>query len=259
MNITLITDFGMRDPYVAAVKGIILQRCPDARIHDLTHEIAPGDIMEAAIFLRSSIPHFPAGTVHVVVIDPGVGTDRRRLVVCAAGQYFVFPDNGLLTMLLEDFNLEWARCIEDTPLLNHPVSSTFHGRDVFAPIAAYLASGGDVTEIGPEVDDLVKLSFPVATAHGDCIVGEIIHVDRFGNAISNIWRRDIPKGKVPCKITVGSQSFDRIGTTYGESEPGTPVVLFGSSGLLEVAVNRMNASHAFGLKTGDILTVQLAD
>ncbi len=257
MNITLTTDFGMRDPYVAAMKGAILHRCPEARIHDLSHEIAPGDVMEGAFFLRSCIGQFPRETVHLVVIDPGVGTDRRRLAVRAAGQYFVLPDNGLLTLVLANSELEWGRSIDDTPLLNHPVSNTFHGRDVFAPIAAHIAAGGEPEEIGPMVDDVVRLSFPVVLQEDGVVTGEIIHIDRFGNALSNIRRTDFHGSTKACTVTLGSLEFDRISTTYGTSDPGTPVVLFDSSGFLEVAVNRMNASHAFGIKQGDTLTVRL--
>lgn len=247
--VTLTTDFGRRDPYVASMKGVIYRGCPVAQVADLTHEIAPQDVREAAFFIAAAAPCFRAGTVHVVVVDPGVGTARRPLVVCAGRQYFVCPDNGLLSLYLQRFPLEEAYAIENPEFMRPVVSPTFHGRDIFAATAARLAAGVDLHGVGPRVDQLAAIPFPEPIVRDDAVEGEIVHVDHFGNAISNVsaelvahWPR--------VQVEAGPLVLRGLSTTYADAAPGEPLVLTGSTGFLELAVNRGSAQAAFGLACG---------
>lgn len=178
--VTLTTDFGTRDPYVAAMKGVIATLCPPARIVDLSHELPAQDIHAAAFFLAGAVPYFPPETVHVIVVDPGVGTARLPLAVRAGGQYFVCPDNGLLTLVLRTLSLEAAYTIANPDFMRSNISATFHGRDIFAPAAASLAAGASIAEIGAPVEKLVPLDVPEPRIAGGKVTGEIAHVDRFG-------------------------------------------------------------------------------
>ncbi len=253
--VTLTTDFGTRNPYVAAMKGVVLARCPGARVVDLSHEIAPQDVLEGALFLAAAVPHFPPGTVHVAVIDPGVGTARRAIAARLGAQTLVCPDNGLPTLLERALPPTAAHAITSRDFMRDDVSATFHGRDVFAPAGARLAAGAPLASAGPAVPlaDLVRLDVP--TPHLDArggAAGVVIHVDRFGNAITNLRATDLPALPDAC---VAGGTRVRVVRTYGDVPAGAPLALIGSSGLLEVAVNRGSAAKTLGLRRGDAVSV----
>jgi S-adenosylmethionine hydrolase len=248
--VTLTTDFGARDPWVAAMKGVILSRCPGAAIVDSTHEIGPQDVREAALFLAQAVPWFPPGTIHLVVVDPGVGTERRPLAVRAGGQRLVAPDNGCLTLLLRRLELEEARVIEAEGAV---ASATFHGRDIFAPAAARLACGTPLAALGPEAGDLLRIPWPEprleTAAGGTAATGEIVHVDRFGNLVTSIDRGAL--GAYECtEVEIGGRRSIPFRRTYGEAAPGELLALWNSAGLLEVAVREGSAAVRLGLGRG---------
>jgi len=245
--VTLTTDFGWRDSYVAAMKGVLLSRCPEARIVDLTHDIGPQRIMEAGLFLSGAAPWFPAGAIHLVIVDPGVGGERHPMAALAGGQYFVGPDNGFLSHLLQRFPLERAVTLDNSTRHLPAVSDTFHGRDIFAPAAAHLANGGALEDLGTELDVLetLPLKAPEPLAGGGAR-GEIVHIDRFGNCISNIGPEHGPDA---CKALVGTHVL-RVARTYAAVPRGSAVALFGSSGWLEIAVREGSAAAALGIDNG---------
>lgn len=255
--LTLTTDFGWRDPYVAAMKGVIAARCAAARVYDLSHDLPVGDVFEAALFLAGAIPWFPAGAVHMVVVDPGVGTDRRPVAARWRDQFLVLPDNGLLTFLHRKHPVEAVREIEHADCRLESVSATFHGRDIFAPTAAALACGFRFEDTGRVVDSPVYLTVPETRIDGADVCGEVIHVDRFGNAITNIRREQL--------ATAARVHVERAGdaipifTTYGDVQEGEVLALIGSSGLLEIAINRGNAAVKFGLWRRSAVHVKLSD
>ena len=249
--VTLTTDFGTRDPYVAAMKGVLLRTCPELRVLDLGHEIAPHDVLEGALFLAGALPHFPAGTVHVAVVDPGVGGERRPIAVRAGGQTVVCPDNGLLTLFLRAYEREAAHVIANVEFMAAEVSATFHGRDIFAPAAARLACGASLEAAGPPLESIVTLYVPEPTRAADGAVhGEVIHVDRFGNAITNI-PRVVAEATERAKIHVAGRSLGGLRRTYVDVAAGRPLALIGSSGHLEIAVNGGSAATGLGLRRGD--------
>ena len=254
--VTLTTDFGTRDPYVAQLKGVLLARCEGLRIHDLTHEIAPQDVLEGALFLAAAVPAFPPGTVHLAVVDPGVGTARRAIAASVSGQHVVCPDNGLLTLLARRATIEEIRSIEHPSLRREPVSPTFHGRDLFAPAAAFLACGGALEELGPQLDALVELPLPRPRAEGARLAGEVLHVDRFGNAITNLARSDIEAvaGGRAVRVEAGGRLLP-LAHTYGDVAVGEALALVGSADLLELAVREGSAAATLGLARGSEVTV----
>ena len=252
--VTVLTDFGSADGYVAAMKGAILQRAPELRIVDIAHEIAAGDLAAAAYVLLQAAPHFPPETVHLVVIDPGVGGERRALAGRIASQLYVAPDNGVLTHVFElaagAHELSFYS-IAGEPFAPADASPVFHGRDIFAPVAAYLAVGGSLQGLGPalESDTLVRLPLERARERDGLWTGSIIHVDRFGNLISNV---PVPPG-------IASGSVELLGRelslcqSYVEGGAGEPIALRGSSGWLEVAVNGDSAARVLGAARGDVI------
>ncbi len=237
--ITLTTDFGVRDPYVAAMKGVILSIYPGAVLVDVTHDIAPGSIREAADALLQAVPCFPPGTVHVGVVDPGVGTDRRAIAAGAGGCFLVGPDNGMLWPLIRQDAESRVVHLFDERFFRTPVSRTFHGRDVFAPVAAYLASGRDPLEIGTIIEDPVRLDVnrPRVEAHN--LLGEVTRVDRFGNLVTNISRNDLATflhGREP-RFQVGDLEVKGLQACYGDVPEGDALALLGSTGCLELSVS----------------------
>jgi S-adenosyl-L-methionine hydrolase (adenosine-forming) len=255
--VTVTTDFGTRDPYAAAIKGIIYQSCAGVQVVDLTHDIAHGDILEGALFLAGAAPCFPHGTIHCVVVDPGVGTGRVPIVVSAGGQAFVCPDNGLLTLVLRDHALAEARAITNPRFMRDHISATFHGRDVFAPTAGLLARGLPLHAVGEPVDRLMMLDIPSPTKAADRIHGEVIHIDRFGNAITNIPRAMVGEAGIVA-TRVGKHAIDGLQRTYGDVPDGQPLVLFGSTQHIEIAVNAGDAATALGLARNSTVEVILA-
>ena len=253
--VTLTTDFGTRDPYVAQLKGVLLAHCEGVRIPDLTHEIAPQDVLEGALFLAAAVPAFPRGTVHLAVVDPGVGTARRAIAASVSGQHVVCPDNGLLTLLARRTDIEEVRSLENPSLRREPVSPTFHGRDLFAPAAAFLACGGALEELGPPVDAPVELPLPRPRIEGERLTGEVLHIDRFGNAITNLASSDVEAaaGRVS-HVEAGGRQLP-LARTYGDVPEGEALALIGSADLLEVAIRGGSAATALGLGRGSEVTI----
>ena len=261
--ITLTTDFGTRDCYLAAMKGVILGINPGARVVDLTHEIEPQNVLEGALFLKGSAAYFPPGTIHVVVVDPGVGTERRALCVKTDEHFYIAPDNGVLSLVLAHGELVDAVAIENSRYFRLTISPTFHGRDVFAPAAAHLSLGVQMSELGPAVQDIVRIELPVPRAAGDGTVeAQVIHVDRFGNLITNVdkvaWH-DLTDStdQVVVRIDVGNAVLDCISRTYNDVPVGAPVALWGSTDFLEISVNQGNAAEELGATMGDRITIRI--
>ena len=253
-TVTLTTDFGTRDSYVAQLKGVLLSRCADLRIHDLTHEIAAHDVVEGALFLAGAVPTFPPGTVHLAVVDPGVGGERRRIAAEVAGQRVVCPDNGLLTLLARSHPIEALHELTNPRFRSEPVSATFEGRDVFAPAAAHLACGGALGDLGPPVSDLAWLALPEPEHTEEGVRGEVMHVDRFGNAITNVHASMLPDDLAGARVHAAGRELPVL-RTYADAEPGEALALVGSSGYVEVAVREGSAVDMLGLERGSAVQV----
>ncbi|MGA7878092.1 MAG: SAM-dependent chlorinase/fluorinase [Desulfoferrobacter sp.] len=250
--ITLLTDFGIEDGYVASMKGVILGICPGASLVDISHMIPPQDVRAGAYVMFTAYKYFPAGTVHLAVVDPGVGTERRALVLKAGGQYFVGPDNGLFSLVLKACPDWSARSLENSAYWRSEISNTFHGRDIFAPAAAHLARGLPIESLGPP-SGVVTPPWGSIIQSKNSLRGQVMHIDHFGNIISNFNRAEIERFAAAerLSITLGSHSVNRFANTYGEVEAGKLLFLFGSSGYLEVAMNQGDAAEALGVRTGD--------
>lgn len=256
--VTLTTDFGTRDPYVAAMKGVVADICPNAYILDLTHEIAPQDVLEAAIFLAGACDCFPPNTIHVAVVDPGVGSDRRPVAVRAGGQTYVCPDNGMLTLIAQRHPVQDARAILNPAFMRERVSNTFHGRDVFAPTAAHLAAGWSLRDVGPEAGELVTLAVPAVESPNQRLLGQVIRVDRFGNLITNIPGRMLEPIR-DVAIHVAGVVVRRLSGTYSDVSQGELLALVGSMDLLEVSVNGGNAARFLGVELGMDVEVRFTE
>ena len=254
--VALTTDFGTRDSYVAAMKGVLYSRCPGVQVVDLSHEIPPQDVFEGALFLAEAVPYFPEGTIHCVVVDPGVGTARLPIAVYAGKQYFVCPDNGVLGLFAQSHPVEEARSISNRSFMLDTVSPTFHGRDVFAPAAACLAAGVRIEDAGERVPTLTVLDVPKPTRdkHGR-LSGVIMHIDRFGNAVTNVHRMDL-EGAPPVEIRMGRLRLDRLSNAYGDVTEGDSLALFGSSDYIEIAVNQGSARDDFDIVRGQRVEIR---
>ncbi len=250
--VTLLTDFGTGDGYAASLKGVIASLCPEARVDDASHEIPPGDIEAGTWALGRYWRLYPPGTVHLAVVDPGVGTERKALAVRADERWLVAPDNGVLTRVLDEASAWAAVAIQERRWLREPVSRTFHGRDVFAPAAAHLAAGVPLEELGPAVRDPVRLALPGFTIAPEAIVGAVVHVDRFGNLVTNIPETWASSGR----IRVGGREVGALRRTYGEVAPGEVLALVGSAGLLEISVRGGSAAAVLGLGRGAEVRVE---
>jgi len=264
--ITLTTDFGLEDEYVGVMKGVIVSIAPAVRIIDLSHGIKRQAIQEAAFVLGAAYRYFPKGTVHVAVVDPGVGGDRKIILLRADGHFFIAPDNGLLTLLLADDRFEAVHEVANSDLFIKPVSNTFHGRDIMAPVAARLAVGLGMEAVGPAVDRaaLVRLRLPRVTVNDQqgTVSGIIIGVDRFGNLLTNIHIDDLgsvtgPGGAGQLFVTVGNIDCGRLHDFYGKVAAGGPVALIGSRDYLEIAINKGNAAKILDAGPGDAVVVSL--
>jgi S-adenosylmethionine hydrolase len=256
--ITLTTDFGLRDSYVAEMKGVILGICPDARIVDVSHEIEKFNIRMGAFILACAAPSFPKGTIHVAVVDPGVGTKRKPILIQTKQAYFIGPDNGILTLAAEKQGIEHVYEITKTKLIRTEVSSTFHGRDIFAPTAAHLTNGIAPSMYGPEIRDFVEPSFTSIIRNKDRLIGEVLYVDCFGNIITNFGGKELKKidasdeiavklGKVKLKL--------RITRAYGDAKERQILAIIGSHGFLEISVNQGDASEYFKARATDTIMV----
>jgi S-adenosylmethionine hydrolase len=251
--ITLTTDFGRDSPYVAAMKGVILSINPQAAIVDIAHCIRPQNIAEGALVLGETVRWFPGGTIHVAVVDPGVGSERRIVYARVGDQQFVCPDNGLLSYLGRDRRPQQAIEITNRSLFLAEVSNTFHGRDIMAPVAAKLSLGVRPDELGPPIDDLKLFEWPQPQRRGRELLGQIICADSFGNLITNIRREDLPADVRPADFVFqcGKHRSSGVVGTYADASPGTLAALFGSSGLLELAIVAGNAACQLQISVGD--------
>ncbi len=255
--LTLTTDFGEGSAYVAAMKGVILSLNPAARLVDLSHRVPPQDLRHAALFLAESLPYFPPGTVHLVVVDPGVGTARALLHVEAGGHHLLAPDNGCWAPAADRLGAPRVRRLTESLLWRRPVSATFHGRDILAPVAAYLSLGGDAGQLGAPVREWARHALPVATLAPDRLAGEVVLVDAFGNLLTNIpGEAFLALSARPLRLMVGGRPVERVVRTYGDAPPGTPIALVSSSGRLEVAVSQGSAARALGAGAGTAVEVE---
>jgi len=258
--ITLTTDFGLKDPYVAEMKAVILGICPNAVIVDITHEIAKFNIRMGAYVLASAVPYFPEGAVHVGVVDPGVGTRRRPIVIQTKQSFFVGPDNGLLVLAAEKQGIMRIHELANPRFMLPKVSHTFHGRDVFAPAAAHLMNGVKPEEFGPEIRKAVQPEFAKVTQKNGALVGEVLHVDGFGNIITNINEKEVTQSHVKAEVSVdlaGHKLKLKLCQAYGETKPHTPLALIGSHGFLEISINQGSAAKKFETKPGDKIKLLL--
>lgn len=257
--ITLITDFGLKDGNVGVMKGVILGIAPHVQLVDLSHIIQPQDILEAGLVLRRSVPYFTAGTIHVVVVDPGVGTQRRPMAARIGDQLFVGPDNGAVTMLVKygkarNWQMEYYHLDRQETWLD-PVSHVFHGRDIFAPVAAHLANGVSLLDLGAPISDPVFLSLPQPMPTATGWVGEVIHIDHFGNISTNIEQQHLSNREV--RVHIGGFVLDGLVRTFGERKPGDLVALFGSTGNLIVSEVNGNAASRLKIRVGSAVTVEM--
>ena len=249
MIITLTTDFGLSDPFVGIMKGVILAITPNAQLVDISHDIRPYDIREAMFVVESMYRYFPKGTVHIVVIDPGVGSTRRPLAAEAHGHLFVAPDNGVLSTVLETD----AYHIQNERLFLKPVSQTFHGRDIFAPVAAYLAGGTPIDLVGLRIHDFVRKSLPQPRRVGGKIVGSVLRIDKFGNVITNVRRSDLSPNFT---IRVAGLPVARLCSNFSEADPGECVAVEGSTGYIEIAMNQESAADRLKVASGAEIEVE---
>jgi S-adenosylmethionine hydrolase len=256
--ITFTTDFGGSDHFAATMKGVVLGIAPEARIVDITHDVTAFEVPEAAYTLAQAYRFFPKKTIHVVVVDPGVGSARRPILAEMAGQYFVAPDNGVLSMI---FSREQSkvRHITNPKYMLHPVSGTFHGRDVFAPSAAHLANGVAPAKFGKLIADPLRLQLDRPTRTGKRVwTGTVLKVDRFGNLITNLHVDDFPQVATrPFELNVGLEKIERLARTFSECAPGEAFAIVGSSGYIEVAVNQGSAARSLGCAAGSPVELAL--
>ena len=272
--ITLTTDFGTSDAYVGIMKGVILGINPNAQVVDITHAIPPQDVHEAAFSIHSAHRYFPTGTIHTVVVDPGVGSHRRAIVCQTDSAFFVCPDNGILSYIVQGTEtacLPYRSVTIENPVYLLPqVSNTFHGRDIFAPVAAHLSLGVPLASIGAPIHDVVQLPIPTLNISGDTLTGQIVKIDGFGNAITNISEEvlalflttgtrlesALTGERDTYEIRAGIARLKRLNRAYAEAEVGEPLAIIGSFGLLEIAVNGGSAEARLGLKRGDAIVIQ---
>jgi S-adenosylmethionine hydrolase len=260
--VTLTTDFGLNDHFIGAMKGVILSIEPDAHIVDICHAVQAFDVLDGALSISQAYSYFPSGAVHVVVVDPGVGTARRPIVVTSERHHFVAPDNGVLSLIYQREERLSVRHVTGEHYFLQPVSQTFHARDIFAPVAAYLAKGVDPAKFGEEVSDFVRFSAPKPKAVNETTLrGVVLKVDRFGNLITNSAPPDAPMlfGANPSgfKIVVGSREITEIKDAYAQGAPGEVFGILGSMGYLEIAANRGAAVQIVGVGKGADVNIVL--
>lgn len=255
--VTLTTDFGTRDGYVAAMKGVILGIAPGVSLVDVSHEVAAQDVQGAAYLLAGVYRFFPPDTVHLVVVDPGVGTERRGLAVRGGEHLFVAPDNGVLTPVFDGEEDVRVVSLSNADYWRSAVSRTFHGRDIFAPVAAHLAAGIPLAVFGEAVSDPVRLDMPEPRAREGVVEGAVLWVDRFGNLVTNIPAATLSLGET-YRITVGHLTVTGLFTTYGQVRAGQPLALIGSHGFVEVAVREGSAAEVAGAGRGALVRLEPA-
>ena len=259
--ITLLTDFGVESTYPAQMKGVILGRCPGAVLVDLSHGVPAHDVHTAAFMLASAAPAFPPGTIHVVVVDPQVGSQRRFLAAEADGHTYIGPDNGVLTLVTRGGLLRGAGegkvrvfSVENRAFFRTEVSSTVHGRDIFAPVAAAIADGVDVADMGPEIDSIEEFEVPLPKRDGGRITGQVLYVDPFGNLVTNIAGSMLAGAGADIQVRIAGAVVRGVSRAYSDVPAGMLLAYIGSAGLLEVAVNRQSAATRLGAGIGTPLT-----
>jgi S-adenosylmethionine hydrolase len=250
--VALLTDFGTRDHYVGTMKGVVLGVCPDVALVDITHEIPPQDLLAGALELAAAYRYFPAGTVFLVVVDPGVGSGRRALAAEAGGYRFVAPDNGVLTAVLRESSPRMVVELSNPKYQRPAVSRTFEGRDRFAPAAGWLAAGMPVESFGPVLPEYVKLTIPAPVLDADRATGVVLRIDRFGNLITNLHRSVVEPLMAggPVEVRIAGRVVAHVVSTYAEAPAGTPCALFGSTDHLEIAVPQGDAAARLGIGRG---------
>ncbi len=275
--IALLTDFGLDDSYVGAMKGVILSICPTARIIDITHAVQPQNVREAAFVLLSAHTYMPPQTIVVAVVDPGVGSARKPIAVQTDRGFFVGPDNGLFSYVFKHLNVQRVVALQNRQYMLPGVSATFHGRDIFSPAAAHLATGVPIDQLGPALQKLVWLEPPHLEITPDAIIGEVFYEDRFGNLVTSIgrlyWDADDMLELIPffdpqmgniqsirpekCAVQVRGQSLGPLRFSYANVPPGNIVALINSAGHLEVAVNQGSAAHQLGMTVGESVILRI--
>jgi len=252
--ITLTTDYGTNDHLVGTLKGVILKINPEVTLVDITHNVAAFDLLDGALAIGSAYAYFPPKTIHIVVVDPGVGTERRPLLVSAANQYFVAPDNGVLSVIYEreQENMVVRHANAEHYFLQ-PVSKTFHGRDIFAPVAAWLSKGWQTASMGDEIQDFKRFALPRPKEVDGAVKGVVLRADAFGNLITNFRAEDLPESAMSegtIKLQAGNQSITRLVDTFARGNNGEAIAYVGSSGYLEIGVNKGSAARALSLGRG---------
>ncbi len=255
--ITLTTDFGTKDPFVGIMKGVILGINPQAQVIDLSHGIPPQDLMAAALVLCHSAPFFPRGTIHVAVVDPAVGTQRRPLLVESEGNFFIGPDNGVLSLAIEGKRTSQIIDLCNDGYHLKPTSATFHGRDIFAPVAAYLSLGVPPQDLGTKVNGLTEFPWPEVRKNERTLQGQVVYIDHFGNLITNVRRQDLGAlAPETLRISVGELILRGLSHSYNAGEEKGYVAVINSWGLLEISLFKGNAQLACGAKVGDRVQIQ---
>jgi S-adenosylmethionine hydrolase len=259
--ITLTTDYGLTDHLVGTLKGVILQINPDVKIVDINHNVIPFDVLDGALSVAASYRYFPPRTIHVVVVDPGVGTERRPILVSAGTQYFIAPDNGVLSVVYEKEEALTVRHITAEHYFLNPVSNTFQGRDVFAPVAAWLAKTGQTASFGEEITDFTRFSLPKPKTEGNVLRGVVLREDHFGNLMTNFAAEDLPATMASpgrLLLRVGDREIRQLAQTFAQGPAGEPVAILGSSGFLEIAANKGNAARILSARRGTEVTLELS-
>ncbi len=251
--ITLTTDYGTNDHLVGTMKGVILKINPDVTIVDITHNVTPYDLLDGAMAIGSAYSYFPPKTVHVVVVDPGVGTERRPLLVSAQNQYFIAPDNGVLSMVFEREDNIVVRHANVEHYYLSPVSKTFHGRDIFAPVAAWLTKGWQTASMGDEIADYKKFSMPRPKAADGGMKGVVLRVDAFGNLITNFRLEHLAENAQEngnFQMQLGSHTVSKLVDTFARGGAGEPIAYIGSGGFIEIGINKGSAARSLALGRG---------
>jgi len=265
--ITLLTDYGINDEYVGVMKGVILSVNPSATIIDISHHIDPQDLVQAAYLIKSTYKYFPKGTVHVIVVDPGVGSDRAIVALEMRGHIFIVPDNGVSTLLMEEAEVDSIIRLDNPSYFLESVSQTFQGRDIFAPVAAHISRGVEINKLGKPIDqrDLVRLSIqkPFISDKGE-LIGTVVSIDRFGNLITNIELSSLEKfceksKEKELKVWIGESKITGLSKSYESVNSQSPLVIIGSRGFLEIAVNCGSARRHFMAAKGDTVRIVLPD
>jgi len=257
--ITLLTDFGLKDPYVASMKGVILSINPQCTLVDITHQVSPYDIKEGAFILAQAYSTFPKGTIHLSVVDPGVGSPRKPILFVTKNYFFIGPDNGLFTFALKREKLKKVIALGKMEFFLPEVSPTFHGRDLFAPVAAHLSFGIAPESFGRVIKSWNEISFPEPVLRQEKLIGEVVHIDTFGNLVCNIDYKNLLKflKSRPFVIKIGKRTMRGLKKGYWEGRKDEPMALIGSGGFVEISVRERNAQKLFKVKRGDKITVSV--